>query len=731
MKYLLLFLFSFVNIAIAQERDMIYIGDLPTEGLALDKGWKYREGDDRNWAKPGLDETGWIPIDPTKELRELPHVFNSRAKWLRLDFEIKTKRSKATGITITHAGASEVYLNGRLLYQFGHFDTDSTKVRAYDPLEYPIHFPADSLGRYTLAVRYALQPGIRYSEIYTLTKNRLFSATLFDLNAAIEQHRYFKVFYTSTDVFKVGFFLILFILHLAYYLFQRQNKTHLILAIYLLANVLAYAFKLTGQNLADIAWRYYVLNLSIWMYIVGLVTTFLVFYRIAKIRIDIYFYVLLGYSIIHMLVTSLSYSDIPWHILLVLISSILSSILFIRLTRIGLKKKIKGFSTLGIAVLVALLCLWCTSTALAFWDFGFSTLGYKEMNNGMSPYFIEAVFAFGGIAIPIGLSLFMGIEGNEVNKALSQQLAENEQLKNKAIEQEQEKQQILATQNETLEKQVTERTAALNDSLETLKATQDQLVLSEKLASLGELTAGIAHEIQNPLNFVNNFSELSVDLAKEISEEIHKPAMDRVYVEELLTDLSENQEKIHHHGKRASNIVKGMLEHSRERSDVKTPTDLSALADEYLRLSYHGLRAKDKGFNANFKTDFDTQLPQIMVVPQDMGRVFLNLFNNAFYAVNEKRQKNPNKDYQPMVEVSARLLNQQAVITVRDNGIGMSESVRAKVFQPFFTTKPTGMGTGLGLSISYDIITKGHSGTFEIDTKEGEFTEFIIQIPTL
>ena len=206
---------------------------------------------------------------------------------------------------------------------------------------------------------------------------------------------------------------------------------------------------------------------------------------------------------------------------------------------------------------------------------------------------------------------------------------------------------------------------------------------------------------------------------------------DKEYIEDLFTDLSQNQEKINHHGKRASNIVKGMLEHSRTSAGVKELTDINKLADEYLRLSYHGLRAKDKSFNADFKTDFEENLPKIEAIPQDLGRVFLNLFNNAFYAINQRKQLFKEENYTPSVFVTTKQLDKAIEIRIKDNGTGMPESVKAKVFQPFFTTKPTGSGTGLGLSISYDIVTKGHGGTFDIETKEGEFSEFIIQLPYL
>ncbi len=286
----------------------------------------------------------------------------------------------------------------------------------------------------------------------------------------------------------------------------------------------------------------------------------------------------------------------------------------------------------------------------------------------------------------------------------------------------------LRRENLILEEKVAVRTKQLEKSLHNLKSTQTQLIQSEKLASLGELTAGIAHEIQNPLNFVNNFSELSVDLVNDLKEEIEKPEQDKVYIEELFTDLSQNQEKINHHGKRASSIVKGMLEHSRASTGVKELTDINKLADEYLRLSYHGMRAKDKEFNADYELIIDENLPKIEVIPQDMGRVLLNLINNAFYAVNQRKLLSNDVSYTPSVLVSTEQGDNQIIIKVKDNGTGMSEATKAKIFQPFFTTKPTGQGTGLGLSLAYDIVTKGHGGTLEVESTEGVGTEFKIQL---
>ena len=269
----------------------------------------------------------------------------------------------------------------------------------------------------------------------------------------------------------------------------------------------------------------------------------------------------------------------------------------------------------------------------------------------------------------------------------------------------------------------------LETTLTELKSTQAQLIQSEKMASLGELTAGIAHEIQNPLNFVNNFSEVNKEILDELKAERLKPKAERddKLEDEIINDVIDNSEKINHHGKRADAIVKGMLQHSQSSSGKKEPTDINKLADEYLRLAYHGIRAKDSSFNATLKTDFDETVGNINIIPQDIGRVLLNLYNNAFYATNEKSKQNI-ESYEPSVTVVTKKSGDKILISVKDNGNGISQKIADKIFQPFFTTKPTGQGTGLGLSLSYDIV-KAHAGELKVETKEGEGSVFNIQIP--
>jgi signal transduction histidine kinase len=309
-----------------------------------------------------------------------------------------------------------------------------------------------------------------------------------------------------------------------------------------------------------------------------------------------------------------------------------------------------------------------------------------------------------------------------------------------------------------LQHKVEERTSELRKkseelthSLEDLKSTQAQLIQSEKLASLGELTAGIAHEIQNPLNFVNNFSELSNELIKEMKEEFKKGETEEGFA--IADNIEQNLEKINHHGKRASDIVKGMLEHTRTSTGQKELTDINALCGDYLKLAFHGLKAKEKDFNATMETHFDPNLPKIDIIPQDIGRVLLNLINNAFYACTERSRSAVNErnkqmeregspsgvggeggqvrepNYLPTVSITTQLTaNSQLLIAVKDNGSGIPDAIKDKIFQPFFTTKPTGQGTGLGLSLSYDIV-KAHGGILQVESTEGEGSIFIIQLP--
>ncbi|MEZ0612095.1 ATP-binding protein [Fibrella sp. WM1] len=383
-------------------------------------------------------------------------------------------------------------------------------------------------------------------------------------------------------------------------------------------------------------------------------------------------------------------------------------------------------------LLLAMVPFWLVLVTYSLVKLALPTSVFKPYSN-----FFESALGFGYVWV-FSIFFFASKQRKTYRKEVEERKEKEEQERRERHlleELVQERTQELTQQKAELSRQKEELQAALNE----LRATQDQLVQREKLASLGELTAGIAHEIQNPLNFVNNFSEVSVDLLHELQEERTRPApqRDAGLEEELLSDLVQNLSKIQHHGQRASGIVRSMLQHSRSSTGQREPTDLNALAEEYLRLSYHGLRAKDKAFNASFEAVLDPGLPLVSVVGQDIGRVLLNLFNNAFYAVQQRQQAEREKDtlvglaYRPFVKITTQQTPVGVEIKVADNGTGVPEDLQQKIFQPFFTTKPSGSGTGLGLSLSYDIITKGHNGTMQVESIEGKGTTFTILLPAV
>jgi two-component system, NtrC family, sensor kinase len=328
-----------------------------------------------------------------------------------------------------------------------------------------------------------------------------------------------------------------------------------------------------------------------------------------------------------------------------------------------------------------------------------------------------------GILWALGFGLYIQKQGKKWREEEERLLKVNQELELKNTS--------LASIVDDRAKEISIRNQELELKIQELKATQEQLIQSEKMASLGELTAGIAHEIQNPLNFVNNFADVTNELISELGEELENETVDKANIKDILKDISNNLEKIVHHGKRADGIVKGMLQHSRKGSGEKELIDINDLADEYLRLAFHGLRAKDKSFNSKMETELNPFLDKIAVFPQEIGRVLLNLITNAFHAVQErKNNQTENKSYDPIVKVKSfksgpKLIN----IVIEDNGTGIPKDKLDKIFQPFFTTKPTGQGTGLGLSIAYDIVVKMHGGKLDVESQEGVGTKFIIELP--
>ncbi len=633
--------------------------------------------------------------------------------WFRKAFTIPDSlKNKPLYFQIAHWGASEIYLDDVKVVTYGKISDKSALEITYLPKD-PITFIADNRPVHYLTVHYSnhrqFLPGVP-------AKLKGFSLGISSLISSSSQ----KYFTNARFMVSISFTLAFSIFFFFVYIFYPRRLASLMAAIWLLHFSIIFigtfleSFITDGElsRMTTLVWASCVATIN------GSVLLFYYALYYGKLPKRSRIVVLIMVVLIVLIWT------VPVIINFIGLFNMLYYIEIFRILYLGYRKDRNNFWILAIGQPLSLF-LFMLAIANAFGVF-------SDIEISAAQTFFSIL---SDLCLPIMLSLQLAWEYGSSNRLLQKQVTQLKILSEDNLLKEQEKQHILATQNETLEKQVTERTTELNKSLTDLKATQNQLIQSEKLASLGELTAGIAHEIQNPLNFVNNFSELSVDLVKDLKEEIEKPSQDKEYIGELFDDLSQNQEKINHHGKRASSIVKGMLEHSRSSTGVKELTDINKLADEYLRLSYHGLRAKDNSFNADFKTDFEGNLPKIEVIPQDIGRVLLNLINNAFYAVNQRNTVVETghalslPKYQPTVSVSTQQIDNQIIIKVKDNGLGMPESVRAKVFQPFFTTKPTGQGTGLGLSLAYDIVTKGHGGTLDMESTERVGTEFIITLP--
>jgi two-component system, NtrC family, sensor kinase len=705
MKVLTLILLLLSSHIFAQNSDIFRVDSLPTDGVLLDKNWKFHAGDNPEWAKGTFDDAAWASIDPTKDIMEVPQIQDGKIGWLRLQLKMDSSLlSKPCFLGVFQTIASEIYVDGQLIKRFGELHPTESKANytGYPTMFTPVNLPK-SQTNITIAVRFAMQKGLTYNR-FANGANCLFHSTIISIDNITELDYSLKeqiMFCFS----KVGAFMILFIIHIAFFVFYPPQNANLYFSgmalFFAIFNTMWGSF-LVFFPIENLKFLMFIGLIRVPIYTIAYILLVRAFYAMYNFKIDVIFWLIFWVNVLILLANYFDYfSGVQVSEFRTITLSILAS-LYITIKAMLAKKRNAQL------VFIGLLCSIAALTARFLIDY------YGFMSEYRFSILTHAFDFIGQISIPISISWFLGNDFAYTSKVLAKKLEEVQQLS-------EEKQLILATQNETLEKQVQERTAEL-------KASQNQLIQSEKLASLGELTSGIAHLIQNPLNFVNNFSELNVDLAEDLKVEIQKPDIDKVYVEELLIDLRQNQEKINNHGKQASNIVKGMLEHARTTKGAKELTDINALIDKYFFISYHSLKGKDKDVNINMKTDLDKNLPTIEVFPQDLGRVLLNILNNAFYAVNQRSQQLA-PSYTPSVFVTTQLVDNQIVIKIKDNGLGMSESMRTKVFQPFFTTKPNGEGTGLGLSLAYDIVTKGHGGTLEVDSTEGVGTEFIIRLP--
>ena len=695
---------------------ILKVEKLNRDGITLAHKWKFQEGDNPAWAATDFDDSKWISIDPTKDIHALPELRPGVIGWFRLRFMLDSLEERELSIITQISGATEIYLDGKQIHHFGVISNDPKKIIAYDPFFKPVSFNVANQRQHVIAVRYVLQPELRYTTMFE-TRNSAIQIRLLRLNDAIDTFQFFTSTIVGMLLIIIGTCLLLAILHFAFYLFypsQKGNRSFAIYALmFLLFNIVQYHFFLHGHL---VSFKFYEANLAMDIRLASNIFLLTALYNILDRSKDRVYWCLIILSFICLFLNVWPYDE-GWKI-----GALMEVLIGAAVTRIAYMAALKGKRG-------AWIILGGTISYFVFFTAFFTYIFLPNqafLLNLSLPRIIMYVLSF--LSIPLATSIFLGLDFAFTNLSLNEKLKEIENLSAKNIRQEKEKQEILEAQKETLEIQVQERTNALSQSLNELKSTQTQLIQSEKMASLGELTAGIAHEIQNPLNFVNNFSEVSSELLDEMKTELDKGDISEAKA--IATDVIQNLEKINYHGKRADAIVKGMLQHSRSSTGKKEPTDLNALCDEYLRLSYHGLRAKDKSFNATIKTDFDESIGKINIIPQDFGRVILNLLTNAFYAVKERLKQNQSDiGYEPIVSISTKKENDKIIISVSDNGNGMPLEIVDKIFQPFFTTKPTGEGTGLGLSMSYDIITKSHNGELKVASKENKGSIFTIQIP--
>ena len=741
-RSLAILLILIYNLGITQKSNLFRIDFIPKEGILLDKGWKWCAGDNPDWAKPEFDDTKWEETNVTDPMLKGSKILEAEISWFRKTIEVDSSLIyKPLIIDLNIYGAAEIFMNGQLIHKLGQVSKDPNIEKTFTP---PFNMPYSFLfnkAHNVLAIRFSFTRSNLYLPDYISSQPFDFTIKKPDgfTEKLVEKHSK----YAYENAFLLGIFLTLSLLHLAFYYYYPKVKTSLFLGITMLLRAGYFLHKFI--TLYPTSTNVYTISEIIQdILFVGYYTLLILcIHRYLKKPLTLYFWFAITILILGYIAEFFDFR--PTGIL----STSILFVYYVYMTRIDIKQGKKEALLLYYAGILGLI--------------GFMMLTFTRYSRGSNILTVENLMFLDKtglwivyLCIPIALSLTLARDFALTSLSLQKEFDENKKLL-------EEKQQILSSQNETLEKQVEQRTTEL-------KASQDQLIQKEKLASLGELTAGIAHEIQNPLNFVNNFSELNNELIKELEEETRQEIRDANNEKEILTLLKENSEKINLHGQRASSIVKGMLEHSRKSSGIKEPTNINQLCDEYVRLSYHGLRARDKDFNCDYKLDLDPNWPLVNVVTQDIGRVILNIVNNAFQACAEKQQflnnngnsiKNQknndqapdspsggggeknSKDnlllpptpegeqnfvYHPVVSISTKIQGNKIEIRIHDNGPGIPENIKDKIFQPFFTTKPTGQGTGLGLSLAYDIV-KAHGGELKVKTLEGKGSEFIIHLP--
>jgi signal transduction histidine kinase len=718
---ILVFFFCGISFCKAQDTTMVLSSsmlDKTTDLIdisALD-GWIYKNENDSGFSKINIDTTGWKHLKPSELSSKLADKNGRVEGWFRIKIKLDISLlNQQIGFDFGNWAAIQLYMDGEMIAARGDMgengkpfldyvgDMDAVMMRFQTaaPHIFALHFAGyvSPLPPHELK---ANTPDIKNPLFVLGGPNSIFN----ELKRAGIVNTFSTTWIGVCAILALLFWLLLFQ--------NRQEKNLLWIALYTSVLTLStyYLTKTTSLGISFISFKIY-------DYVADLLITLLLLVIIPILLAKVFNRKLNRKLLVTLLLLFLSlfllrFLLIDYSFILTILSalSVLLALGICFYYVITSWKSTKGAQWAIVVGIIASIFSLITNIVL--------NLIFKNLNDSL--YLQLLMLSCFVLSFPLSLLVYVSIRFKEIIKEVRQNAAQVVSLS-------EEKKEHALNQQKILQEEVNRQTTEIRHTLENLKSAQSQLIQSEKMASLGELTAGIAHEIQNPLNFVNNFSEVNKEMLEELKAERlkRKAERDDDLQIDLINDVIENSKKILHHGKRADAIVKGMLQHSRQSSGQKEETDINALADEYLRLSYHGLRAKDKSFNADIKTDFDESIGKINIIPQDIGRVLLNLFHNAFYAVNEQKKQNP-ESYNPIVSLKTEKCDDKIYISVKDNGKGIPQKIIDKIFQPFFTTKPTGEGTGLGLSLSYDI-TKAHGGEIKVESKEGEGTVFIIQLP--
>jgi two-component system NtrC family sensor kinase len=671
-------------------------------------GWLFKQGSDTAWARKDIDTKNWQKMSP-EELSAKNADKNGRAEgWFRLKIKIgDTFTDGRLGIKSACWAAEDIYVDGQLITCYGNTGINGKPFRegrVVGNLAIPIPINFKPGTEHTIAVHFvdyvAPLPPLR------LKSEDAFPLGMVSITREGYNFNYLKISQNESMI-EAAWASVCIVLCLLFWLLYLQNpleKNLKIIAIgstFLALNILMLGLR-DGIGLSYLYWFIFdwavVLCIFLTLTFILLILVSVFGRRITnalKMFVVIFF---IGTVIANFL--SQNIDNILFGVTAIIAAGL--NIYYI----VSSWKSLKGPQwAIVVGLMVSLFCgvmFACMSI--------FGSVGAIVFLITLTGY---------SLSFPLSLLVYVAMRFKEIITEVRASAAQVVQLS-------EEKELEALNRQKVLQEEVNRQTAEIRTTLDNLKLAQTQLVQSEKMASLGELTAGIAHEIQNPLNFVNNFSEVSMEMIDEMQTELRSGDKDEAIA--ISEDIKQNLEKINHHGKRADYIVKGMLEHSRVGTGEKQLTNINILAYEFLKLSYHGLRAKDKNFNAELITNFDEDLPKVNIAQQDIGRVLLNLFNNAFYAVSQK-QKTAGADYKPEVTVTTSAEKGNFTIKVKDNGNGIPDAIKDKIMQPFFTTKPTGEGTGLGLSLSYDIVVKGHGGNINVNTEEGYYTEFILTLP--